>query len=340
MPVNATAYYPYASGAGANVTEAQWREFTRFMMPNAALRGYLNGLNPFGDSTGLQVKVDSGAAWNYGAYGEWNSTPNTLAIAAVSGMTGAQERWDRIVCRNDFVNKFMTLDVLTGTPQASGAGEVAGLPALTQSASMWEIPLASVGPLTNVTTTITVAMVLDRRIEGSLSGPGLPSLYHLQEIFVKTSVASVTFSNIPQTYDHLALILTVVGDQAGATAGIVRANGDTTANYNQANIVSGNPPTGGSTTGTTSPDEFTLPATGATLDEAGIMFFGNYARIGRTKSAVSLVGGQDLATAGGSAVRVKSWNWNNATTGITSLTLLAAAGNIVAGSVFSLYGIG
>jgi hypothetical protein len=166
VPTNATSYGPYDSGAGANITEGFWRTMARWFAPNAVVGGYLNELNPFGDSTGLQAKVNTGGALIRGAYGEWTST-TTLGLAAVGGIAGGSERYDRLVVRNDFVNNVMQLDVLTGT---AGASPTALRPALTQTTSMWEYLLADVGPLNNATTTVTAAMVLDGRWKISETG--------------------------------------------------------------------------------------------------------------------------------------------------------------------------
>jgi hypothetical protein len=171
MPTTATAYYPYDAGAGANVTEAQWRNFMARLAPSAVLAGANNELAPSGDSTGMQVKVATGAAWVRGAYGEWTSGVTTLPIAAVGGIAGGSSRIDSIVARNDFVNNRVELDVLTGT-----AGVTPAAPALTQSSSIWEILLGNVGPMTNATTTITAAMVLDGRWKMTPSGV-LPTGY-------------------------------------------------------------------------------------------------------------------------------------------------------------------
>src|SRR5258708_1280840 len=111
MPIAMDLYYPYASGAGANVSETQWRNWAARLSPSAVIARYNNELNPFGDSTGLQVKVDTGAAWIRGEYGE-STAAKTLALAAVGGIAGGSSRIDRIVLRNDFVAKQMILDIL------------------------------------------------------------------------------------------------------------------------------------------------------------------------------------------------------------------------------------
>jgi hypothetical protein len=166
MPTSANSYGPYDAGAGANITENFWRLFARWFAPSAVVAGYLLELLPFGDSTGLQAKINTGGALVRGAYGEWTGT-TTLGLAAVGGIAGGSERWDRLIVRNDFVNNVMQLDVLTGTSSASPS---AVRPALTQTTSMYEMLLADVGPLVSTTTTVTAAMVLDGRWKISETG--------------------------------------------------------------------------------------------------------------------------------------------------------------------------
>lgn len=233
MPVNATSYGPYDAGAGANITENFWRLMARWFAQAAVAGRYLNELNPFGDSTGLQVKVDSGAAINRGAYGEWTSTPNILPIAAVGGIPGGQSRIDRIIQRNDFVNNLMQLDVLTGTASATPSP-----PALTQSSSMYEMLIGEIGntangasaAITNATTTITAGMVLDGRWKMTESG----ILYHERILgAAASSILLPAAGTIPQSGRTLVLDWVVPISSIAAVASILlQFNGDNTAtNY-------------------------------------------------------------------------------------------------------------
>lgn len=160
MATPADAYFPFDAGAGANSLEANWRKMGDFWLRPGVLRGELNGLIPFGDSSGLQVKVPTGKVWIKGHYGEWTAGVSTLALAAVGAIPGGQSRIDRVIARADFVNNRIELDVLTGTAGASPTA-----PALTQSSSVWEIPLARMTGITNATTTIAAAGVtLERQL--------------------------------------------------------------------------------------------------------------------------------------------------------------------------------
>ena len=129
-------YAPFDSGAGANVTEDTWRLFMKNNQGGSGvLRGVLNDFTVFADSTGMQVKVQSGECWIQGHWGQKNSTV-TLPIAAAHATLA---RKDRVILRASFTNNRIELDVLTGTAAASPT-----LPSLTQNSSMWETSLAQV----------------------------------------------------------------------------------------------------------------------------------------------------------------------------------------------------
>lgn len=160
MATTLDTYLPFDAGAGANVTEDQWRAMALHFLGSGPLRGEDNEMAPYGDSSGMQVKVKTGKAFVRGHYGE-NTSEKILPIAAVGGIAGGQSRLDRVVLRADFVNNRIELDVVAGTPAATGT-QVA--PALVQSSSMWEISLGTVGPLTNATVTIAAGTVTDGRV--------------------------------------------------------------------------------------------------------------------------------------------------------------------------------
>lgn len=136
MPSTLSLYAPFDAGAGANVTEDMWR---RFMKNNqggsGVLRGILSDFAVFADTTGMQVKVQSGECWIQGHWGT-NTATATLPIAAAHATLA---RKDRVILRADFTNNRVELDVLTGTAAASPT-----VPALTQNTSIWETSLALV----------------------------------------------------------------------------------------------------------------------------------------------------------------------------------------------------
>jgi hypothetical protein len=163
VAITFNSYAPFDSGAGANTMEAGWQAMQRRTGAPGVIRGSLNELLCFGDSTGRQVKVMSGEVWAEGFWGATTST-NTLAIAAnASGNT----RKDLVVWRINVTTNLIELDVVTGTPSATPV-----VPALTRNSSIYESPIAVVTVVTGAVT-IASADVLDVRWWG---GPTTPTL--------------------------------------------------------------------------------------------------------------------------------------------------------------------
>jgi hypothetical protein len=131
----AQTYFPFDSGTGSTVTEGQWSKMARNWIQTGILYDLANKLEVYADSTGMQVKVRSGAAWIMGHFYE-NDAEEILSIAASNP---SNPRIDRVVLRLDWSNNQIQLAVLTGTPAASPTP-----PSLTQSSTIWEISLAQV----------------------------------------------------------------------------------------------------------------------------------------------------------------------------------------------------
>lgn len=142
-------YAPFDAGAGADVTEDTWRAMMRRTNVSGVVKSSLLELLPFGDSTGMQVKVNTGECVIESYWGRQNST-ETLGIA--SNATGST-RFDLVIARANWVANQVELDVLTGTTVP---------PQLTRDTSKWEIPLGLV-TVTNGAVTITAANVQDAR---------------------------------------------------------------------------------------------------------------------------------------------------------------------------------
>lgn len=324
MPTSATAYYPYDSGTGANITEDQWRSFMGRLHPSAVLAGVNNELAPSGDSTGMQVKVATGAAWVRGAYGEWTSGVTTLPIAAVGGIPGGQSRIDSIIARNDFVNNRMELDVLTGTAGASPSA-----PSLTQSSSVWEILLGNVGSLTNATTTITAAMVSDGRWKMTESG----ILFYELSLPAASSVVLPAAGSIPASYRDLRLrIVGRTGTSATNEALNLRINGDTGSSYTWSALTTtgatpvGTAPTSGTSISIGNLTAATAPANLLAQIMVEIPEYANTSFI-RTLASRSTYHG------GGTNFQIGTFfgNWTG-TSALTTVTLLTgSSGNFAAG---------
>lgn len=146
-------YFPFDSGAGSTVTQSQWSKMGRWWLSDGVIYGYTNALQVYADSTGMQVKVKTGAAWIAGHYFE-SDAEVTLSI---STSNPTYPRIDRVVVHLDWSAKTIGLTVLTGTPAASPT-----VPALTQSSTVWEIALAQVYVGAGVNT-IAAGNVTDER---------------------------------------------------------------------------------------------------------------------------------------------------------------------------------
>lgn len=155
MALTLEKYLPFDAGPGASVQEADWRDMMKHMAGSASgvIRGFGNDFQTIGDSSGMQVKVNTGECFMRGHYGN-SSTQKTLSIA--SNASG-NPRVDIAVIRVHFGNNNIVVDIVQGTPAASPVA-----PVVTQNTTMWETKLADVA-VANGAVTITAANVTDRR---------------------------------------------------------------------------------------------------------------------------------------------------------------------------------
>lgn len=156
MPTALDTFLPYDSGAGANVSEAGWRNMMRHFNGSASgvIRGFANEFAVTADNTGMNVKAATGECYMRGHYGE-STSQKTLAIATAHATLA---RIDRVILRNDFTTNQIELDVLTGTAAGSPVA-----PTVTQSATKWETSLATVS-VPAADTSIASSQVTDNRV--------------------------------------------------------------------------------------------------------------------------------------------------------------------------------
>lgn len=151
--------------------------------------------------------------------------------------------------------------------------------------------------------------------------------------------ASVDFSNIPPTYE--SLMVTFV---ARATSGstwvrlLMRCNNDSAANYESALYyqASGSE----NSTAQTAARVAVIPDASATAGWAasGQVDIAGYARTVFKKSVMSDYGAQYAVGTGGQLAGIGQSVWVSSSA-INQLTFLSSSGNLLAGSVFTLYGI-
>lgn len=148
-------YFPFDSGAGASVTESEWRKMASLWLSDGVIRGDLDGLAVSQRATSANASVDvaTGRAWVDGHFYESDAVENLTIDANSSG----NARIDRIVVKADLSANTIALAVVKGTAAATPTP-----PALTQSASVWEIPLARVA-VADSFTSIADADITDER---------------------------------------------------------------------------------------------------------------------------------------------------------------------------------
>jgi hypothetical protein len=128
-------FFPFDDGAGSSITELQWQKMAQHWLKTGVITGVLNNLQVYADSTGMQVKVKSGATWIKGHYFE-SDAEEILSIASADP---TNPRIDRVIIRLDWTANTIDLAVIQGTPAVSPE-----LPVLTQNSSRWEIPLGQI----------------------------------------------------------------------------------------------------------------------------------------------------------------------------------------------------
>jgi hypothetical protein len=154
--------------------------------------------------------------------------------------------------------------------------------------------------------------------------------------------ATVAFASIPATFAHLLVVLSARGDTAATNTSVsLRLNGDTTAAY-ASQYIQGNAATA-SAVEAASATSLTLAAIAAATATAGhtggaAILVPQYAGTTFFKQAVAFGVLTQALTTGNMYAMLRSGVWANAAA-VNSLTFLPAAGNFIAGSRFTLYGL-
>ena len=155
------------------------------------------------------------------------------------------------------------------------------------------------------------------------------------------AAASYDFTNIPQEFSHLRIVVVGRGD-AGGAALFLRFNNDTAANYDQQIFYNNSTTVAGvATAAATSMQVATLTLSTSTAGQAGVATIDIPAYSGTTfrKTTTSQAGAfRTEGTASSYEAAVFAGNWRS-TAAITRVTLFLNSGNFAAGSSCSLYGM-
>jgi hypothetical protein len=175
----------------------------------------------------------------------------------------------------------------------------------------------------------------------TLAQGGSGALTHIQTQLLGADAASVTFSGIPGTYEHLWVQMVVRGTNAGNPTLRAQFNGDGGANYDYELLAGvGNAPAAAATGGQTSGYLADFPAANSPASYAGTgtLTIPGYRRTTFFKSYHSE--GACIRGAGASdyVMTVTAGLWHS-TAAITSIAIFPNADNLLTGSLFSLYGI-
>ncbi|MBA4495092.1 hypothetical protein ACFO25_09875 [Paenactinomyces guangxiensis] len=162
-----TTYFPFDSGAGANVKEEQWSQMARYwrndgILPDnpggafTAPNDIQNKLQVVGDDSTLSVIVFTGSAWIQGHFFDTDSNiDKTLSSVTTSG----NSRIDMVVLRLDWLENTISVEVIEGTEATNPTA-----PSLTKNfGSRWEIPLAQVAVPYGATTGLDCTIVDKRK---------------------------------------------------------------------------------------------------------------------------------------------------------------------------------
>jgi hypothetical protein len=157
------------------------------------------------------------------------------------------------------------------------------------------------------------------------------------------SAANVDITSISATYAHLMVVVYARGDTAATNTALgVRFNGDTAANYDYQTL-------SGQGAAVFAGEQFaqtsaiagfmTANTAGANLFSAHCIFIPHYAGSTNNKLALAVSSTKTGTTAATMFVYLTGGFWRSAAA-VNRITLLPAAGNFVAGTRVTIYGMG
>lgn len=163
------------------------------------------------------------------------------------------------------------------------------------------------------------------------------SMNLIQEQVLALAAASVTFAGIPGAYRHLVLLWTANGDDVAAQNIYCQFNGDVGGNYDW-QILAG---VGGGTAAASNSADTRIEV--GRIQPSGINHFSSgmieFIYYSQTTSEKVVNSTNFISGSTGIGVRLFGGDWTVSGSAITQILLAPDAGNFVANSRFSLYGI-
>lgn len=157
------------------------------------------------------------------------------------------------------------------------------------------------------------------------------------------SAATIDITGIVNSYAHLLVVASWRGDNASTQNVLMRFNNDSGANYDYQIWAA-------AAASTTAAESFAqtglrvgeLTGTGATAGyfNGASIIIPNYAGTTANKNYLTLSGQKSGTLSGTLGVEIFSGGWRTVGTAINRLTFLPAAGNFIAGTRLTVYGLG
>lgn len=326
-------YLPFDAGAGSGVTEAMWSKMARYWVTSGVLavpQGLptlsTDPLLVFGDSSGRQVKVNSGSAWVMGHYYE-NDAQEILAIAPADA---TNPRIDRVVLRLNWSANIVDTAVIPGTPAATPIA-----PDLVRDTTSWDVPLALVRVNAAVVTITAGNVTPGRLFAGSVDNP---VIFRVDPLLVASP--SIDITGIPAVFRTLEIKAKLRGDVAAVSTSFrLRFNGDTGAFYDvQLAAFPGTSSTVTQNFGQSSINLGPMPG-GSAL--ANLFSVHKVEIIGysddQNKQVIAETTYKHNITTGTMENDQEGGHWRN-NGAITSMSLFPLAGNFAPGSFLEMYG--
>lgn len=176
----------------------------------------------------------------------------------------------------------------------------------------------------------------------SSSGTSTAAVEVVAASTLSVAAASIDFTGIPATYKHLRLVLVGRSDQATSLTTLrIRFNNDSGANYFWQSLKGfATNVQAADSTGQTSGQVGDFPAASASANIPGALTLEipNYAGTVFEKAAFGVYVGRSSASSSNQYLTEVGFAWGS-TAAISRITAFPAAGNFIAGTVATLYGL-